>query len=415
MTETPPTSTPIIIAALAGAFLFSLLYATVTPRNVIVSHKKEDSIRSCLSPPGAPIGLLLEERAKANARLVKAFGLSNTFVEEDEGVHAGFVGKAKELLKEATRRGWGDFRDLARQAVRHELSEVLSGGTARVEFDALVQGVCLRVVLVGLLGVEASVESFAKEDVVKAASHINLLWALSKKPGQTPPHLLPELRVVLRRLVPDTEKYPNPVDFVIPAWETLWRVVAGAVAHAHEDDGMMEALEGLYERPGRQSFDSTSQGGVAVRNIINETMRVYPPSKHIGRARRRQCAMHLPSFVTKIIDLVSPAFVRRNESADVLAVQRASGVWGDDAHQFDASRYHRPSTQPMTRKQQEIALRYLFGAAPLRCVGASWAPIAAGVITSAIVCTVREEGLMIAKGKGIGGRDGWNGWFVESV
>ncbi|KAJ3494489.1 hypothetical protein NMY22_g20066 [Coprinellus aureogranulatus] len=56
-------STPIVVAAVAAAILSIVLCAMYTSqREVYIAHNTLDSIATCLSPEGAPIGQLLEER-----------------------------------------------------------------------------------------------------------------------------------------------------------------------------------------------------------------------------------------------------------------------------------------------------------------------------------------------------------------
>ncbi|KAG6822576.1 hypothetical protein H0H93_005296, partial [Arthromyces matolae] len=95
-------------------------------------------------------------------------------------------------------REWGIFLDLSIASVAAALqnAETLS-------FDVFVQDVTMRTVIVGLLGVDLSVEDLDADDIRIVASHITSLWSLSKKPGPISPTYLPELNYRLRRLIPD--------------------------------------------------------------------------------------------------------------------------------------------------------------------------------------------------------------------
>ncbi|RXW16122.1 hypothetical protein EST38_g9735 [Candolleomyces aberdarensis] len=398
------------LVIIAVTVLSLLLCAMDVLRNTSIAHSTLDSIRSCLSPPGATTGQLLTERSMANMRLVKAFNLSNTFVSNNTSTHSTFVTQAHALLKRSNRLGWLHFRDLSMQAVRVELSELNS--RTQIPYDVFIQCATLRVILIGLLGVDASVESFAREDVVKVTSHINRLWALSKKPESIPLHLLPQLNDALRRLIPDTQAYPNPVDFVIPAWETLWRVVAIAVAYSHQDEGMLDAFLSLYRTPSVKTFAGHG-ARLSPKNIVDETMRLHPPSKRIGRMKTRPFCQYLPSTILELLQRIIPNRITQKESADVAKIQQCADIWGSGAGQFDPSRFL-CSAEPT--KEQFDTLKYVFGGGPFRCIGASWAPVAVGVICSAVLTTIDgRDDLRIVQGAEIGGRDGWNEWYIERV
>ncbi|KAF6758610.1 hypothetical protein DFP72DRAFT_176992 [Ephemerocybe angulata] len=398
----------LLVAALS-VFLCSVLKSR---GDISIAHSNLDSIRACLSGEGSTIGQLLQERSRANTRLLKAFRLSNTFVSGDEEVHSTFVTHAKGLLKDANKVGWRRFRDLATRAIEHEFESLDHGAT---HFDVFIQSVCLRVILVGLLGVDASVESFAQDDIATVTSHINDLWSLSKQPQDIPSHLLPDLSASLRRLVPDADRYPNPVDFVIPSWETLWRVVAIAVAHSSHDKEMSEAMSRLYARPDIKTFNSEGSG-VSPKNIVDETMRMYPPSKHIGRMKFRPFARILPSFLVRFIDTFTSDVVRQNFSADVNGVQQSVAIWGEDANKFKPSRFTNTGSSSLSKEQRD-AHSYVFGGGPLRCIGASWAPVAAAVMCSAVLSLTGndQEEVRIVRGETIGSRSGWGDWFVEKI
>jgi hypothetical protein len=54
-----------------------------------------------------------------------------------------------------------------------------------------------------------------------------------------------------------------------------------------------------------------------------------------------------------------------------------------------------------------------FGFGRLGCVAKEWAPMAAGLIVAAVLGEVDEEVYEIITGPNMGGRVGWDGWFVR--
>ncbi|CAA7257379.1 unnamed protein product [Cyclocybe aegerita] len=215
----------------------------------------------------------LKERAEANQRLVRALHISNTFVSADISVHKTFVGHARLLLKGTQRRGWAHFQRIVAEAVEwqlsspqlpHDQSHHISLSTNQrkdkcFKFDSSIQNITLVIVLIGILQVDKPIQSLSHQDVTLVAERITTLWRLSKKPGPIPPVLLTELTAHLRSLVPmngvdDELHFMEPLDFVIPTWETLWRVVATTVAYAYGDVAMRREFEAFNADPSEERF-----------------------------------------------------------------------------------------------------------------------------------------------------------------
>jgi len=65
--------------------------------------------------------------------------------------------------------------------------------------------------------------------------------------------------------------------------------------------------------------------------------------------------------------------------------------------------------------EQAEAMNFVFRHAPLRCVAASWAPMAAAVIFGAIMTQLERESYILELGRCIGGRDWSNAWQVSRI
>ena len=348
---------------------------------------------------------MLIERARANNHLRLGMGLSNTFVSPDRTVHKKFTMQARELIKTPQAR-WTDFRELTTQAIHAELANSESQGRL---FDRFVQSVTLRVVLVGIMGVHTAVDSLDGESIVVVAEGITKLWSLSKNPGPASRKLLVELKYHLRRLVPDEDTFPNPLDFVVPAWETLWRVVATAIAYTHDNPRLRGLFLEMYVSPKEEVFRAEGRDGVSVKGVVDETMRLHPPSRHISRMRPRLGWSWMPGVFLNAMEKLWPGTQFQRAFADVEDVQRSS-VWGDDAHVFDPTRH---STGRLWEGQAEV-MSFAFGYGPLRCVAASWAPMAVAVISASIFDFLEGGEYTLVPGPNIGAREGWRGWWIES-
>ncbi|KAF8875703.1 hypothetical protein BD779DRAFT_1613394 [Infundibulicybe gibba] len=344
-------------------------------------HRTPAAAKRLLHPSRSSTHDLLVARAIPNERLIRAFRLTNTFVSDDLELHRSFLGRARSLLQTAKARGWAHFQSITTSAVDHALPD------RQVQFDVFIQDITLRTVLVGLLQVDSDVNDFAPEDVVVVTRLINDLWARSKSPSPIPPQSLELLNKHLRQLIPNEEQYPNPLDFVIPVWETFWRVVAIAVYHALQDPQARLIFSQLNDNPTEAQFQAIFTSPSA-QNFISEIMRLYPPSKRISRAE----------------------YVRGpvlSEAADMETILRSPEIWGPDAHIFNPARFRGRGEDGMDA----------FGYGNLRCPAAKWAPVAAGVVTAAIV--QRLDGarykLCVENAAGVGGRDGWSGKYVKRV
>lgn len=389
--------------AFVSSFFFLLLFIM---RRLISLHlqrlfiRRTTAINEVLSPPKASTHELLMSRALANERLIKAFALSNTFVSSDVGVHTVFVERAKSLIRAATNGGWDDFQNIAMEAVEAALPHA-----GMRDFDGFVQDVTMRVALVAILKVDTSVKDLDPEDIRVVSTLINQLWSLSKKPDPIPTHDLHRLNYHLRHLIPDDDSYPNPLDFVIPIWETMWRVVATSVAYARNSS---HALTQLHRSPNKDQFRCFDTHPSA-EWFVTEVMRLHPPSKHITRAFR----IHVfPAFLPLSFDkLATKLFgpLLRRESADIGKTLRSESTWGVNACEFDPLRFH---PNRVTRDQEEIKL-LPFGFGRYRCVAAGWAPMAAGIISAAILHRIQSgPEFQLVAGESIGGREGWDGWSI---
>jgi len=139
--------------------------------------------------------------------------------------------------------------------------------------------VTLRAIIGGLLDPTADISLLDSNDICVVAELITDIWLLSKKPDPIPAHLLQTLQDRLRRLVPDHDLYPNPLDFVIPTWETFWRVVAVILAHVENDAEASRAFLDFFENPSSEQFRAATFDGAApsVRHYVIEALRCIPP------------------------------------------------------------------------------------------------------------------------------------------
>ncbi|KIY53215.1 hypothetical protein FISHEDRAFT_69074 [Fistulina hepatica ATCC 64428] len=197
-----------------------------------------------LSPPPSP------HLGCSDARLSNPDGCAR-YVEVDAGEgnvdrscpreHPPFVKAMRELIKAPT--NWTSFRDIATLAVRYILHR-----TESEPFDFFVWQVTLQTICSSLLqspptpGIDYWVH-------LRAAVHgITQLWFASRaaRPTQLCITTSNTLHHDLRAFLPDIARFPNPIDCMIPTYETTWRVVATLIAHMYHDPGYCNTLRNLY-------------------------------------------------------------------------------------------------------------------------------------------------------------------------
>lgn len=401
----------------ALAILFLIIWTNSHRKAQRICHRQTTpplystirDIKNLLSPINVPIAELLQARSIPNVRLRRAFQIHNTFVSDSPFIHTHFLQHARRLITVVTNRGWPDFYNLAVQAVSASLPDTV------IPFDTFIQIATLRVIVIGLLGVNADAADLKFDDLVFVAQNITELWRLSKIPEPVPDNILHDLNLRLRRLIPDHEEFPNPLEFIIPSWETLWRVVAVAVAHAHNDQRLLEAFRKLRENPTFEQFKEfdEKEDYPSVEFIVEETMRISPPTRHITRAVscRPQFLGFLPSPLTFLLE---PFFVSTEyRVADIEGIQ-TSHVWNPRPSNFHPMRH-----APSRRGPDQEATLLGFGYGPLACIASKWAPVAAGLVAAAVLERADsnqnpgaaywiEMGERIAKG-----RAEWHGWSVK--
>ncbi|KAI0203688.1 hypothetical protein F4808DRAFT_28967 [Astrocystis sublimbata] len=268
----------------------------------------------------------LKLRAKPNARLVVAFGLDNSFTTIDKHVHQLFLKKAHDAVRltDSADR-WielaADATTILGLSVAH-----FEGEFPYLPLASMIRIVSLSIVLRVLFGVEPSAIDLVA--ATKATDAINCLWVQSKDTNTIPS--LYEQRVLenaLKQLLPDVaqdEDGTSPLNLIMPAYETLWRVVlltfVSVTSHTMDDDTATELREAIASVPSCFYEDMDAERRALA--IAKEGLRLYPPTKRIYRAKSIHDEEEAVAF------------------ADVEACHRDSHIWGTDSLQYRPSRFH---------------------------------------------------------------------------
>ena len=364
------------------------------------TYKRATEIRRFLNAPHSPLEDLLRARAIPNQRLVNAFQITSTFVSGDAKVHKTFTTSAKALIAPGHKSHTWRALAISGEATAHRF---LPADHSAVDFSTLIQCVTFSVVLSTLF--HTDLDKLRYEDVVHVTNIINQRWKDSKiKDADAMRRDQGSLRSLLAHIedwIVDQDRYPNPLNFILPAYETLWRVVAVVVAYVYRcrDNTLHDAVVAFGGDPTEERFVAFGGDGwqPSMQAIILEVLRLHPPTRHIVRASGTQLAGG--SWWWRM--LAVPAV----EVADVETVH-LSDDYGENTSTFDPMRFH-----PL-RMHARPEL-FSFGHGRLKCVAAAWAPMAAAVIAATIVTQIEEVGCTVTVGPKIGGRSGWEGWVVR--
>ena len=374
--------------------LLSTLLGSIRQRTKRIMVSKLPDIFALLDPPGSPIPDLLVARARPNSRLVDAFGLQNTFVSGDSVVRKRFLTLANEILRKHA-QNFAAFPDRVHDVVAGSALRLRSlSRHSSIPFATFIRVVTLRVVVGSLLG--GNIPEDSDKETIFVVETINKLWTLSKKSRAAPATLLESLNTYLHEWMP--ERYERPLDFVIPAYETMWRVVAVTVARAINDRDACAAFSAYLKSPTQDQFMRFEDARPSVEAFICEVLRLHPPSR--GLARAAPSRFQFSSLWAPTTTLV----------ADIEALHKDTSIWGSGAGVFDPMRFHESR---LSYDQKKAFIPFSYG--PLRCIASKEAPRLAAIVAAVVleIISASDAQYLLVCGEKIGRREGWDGWTIQ--
>jgi Cytochrome P450 len=339
---------------------------------------------------------LLETRAGPNLRLAESFGVDNAFTTIDEVYHQDLKMKIAKTLKTSDQE-WGRLWSLSKEIAHdHVARQEWKEDVLLVPF---VQSVVFKVVISKLFPDNSKLDEDAA--IANITTLINKIWmdskclpdkepmtgALSIK-GQrfldTVARNLAALNKHLACVLPsDGWKDPRqtPLNIILPAYETLWRVVFHCIIEVlFRQVGQNNLWKDCTTKLGqtldneeRFSLHGDTGGELSILDIVNETLRLYPPTKRIYRWEQQR---NHHGALNEYPDLCA---------ADVEAVHRDNKIWGDDALQFDPRRWSRSGVNGR-KKMMDNFLPFGYGSLSCPAKG-EFAPKMIGLL---VVVLVRE-------------------------
>ncbi|KAI1652774.1 hypothetical protein F4813DRAFT_400568 [Daldinia decipiens] len=325
-------------------------------------------------------------RAIPNGRLLDAFGIDNPFTTTSVITYRRFIQKVGPGLHGTKPKKWLKFFNAASTTLNLILLQHRSVRYS-LPLAALVRQLVFVSILHAFFGVDPN--NVNLHDVDIATELINLLWVQSKTTPQSYPlggRVV--LEVALRQILPD--KFPcsakdHPLNIIIPAYETMWRVVLLTFISAgfrNVDQETADQFRKVIER-GPECFKGSKSKDIRTMavNFAKEGLRLYPPTKRVYRA--------------VLTGPRSPPFITYDEKiADIEKCHRDPNIW-TNPEQFRPSRF---LPEEFTDNMKEAYLP--FSLAPHRC------PAADTFAPHAIIILV----VVLARGLGTL-ESGSNVWF----
>lgn len=374
---------------------------------------------------------LLESRAKPNQRLRTVFAVVNAFTSSDTRLVDGFVREARRRIKLGNKE-WSELSLMLGNTARRWIfvgfkTDGLGSGSrdlalsnkpripcsVKLNITSLVQALTLKAILATVLKAEAK-DCPNDQDILDLGQQINKAWIQSKKgtrAGSDSTGMLnfehnEPLKASLKAVFLQAGHEPNPLNFLLPSFETMWRVVLRILLELKFQSGCenpqwakaimtfcQDGTKTEFERrlvradlTTTSVMESDSQPNQSetpsARDIVMEALRLYPPTRRIYRAywwddppvsdkSGTVCGADVPSRMPP-----------KTVAADIEACHLRTDIWGSNAANFDPARWI-----TITRGQIHAFMPFGYGVCecPAKAVFGPWMiAILVGALLSAL-------------------------------
>ncbi|KAF4759885.1 hypothetical protein N7455_001011 [Penicillium solitum] len=378
-------------------------------RQIIAGALKHEDQPNILSPNQA--------KAMANRHLPIAFGIDNAFTRTDN-VHASmFVEKVKPLINLLAKQ-WHGVSEFARITTSHWVEHGFpgqdhSGGSSchegkqklgrnkisvdrnRINVASLAQILSLKVVIWLFFKKKPRTQT-CDENLLRLAQSINRVWISSKlKSAENDTPRFEDDVLLQTSLINIFGKHDlpedNPLNLILPSFETMWRVVLRAFleirfATGKEVPAWRDTMIAFSKNPTKLQFDADpaspssneprigdtkcGQSSPSAKQIVLESLRLYVPTRHIHRAYQWDQGMGTSHEI---------------KSADIEGCHLRSDVWGSDAGRFNPNRW-----SSLTPVQGDAFMP--FGCPPFECPAKpTFGPRMIGVLVGALLTAFEDK------------------------
>lgn len=331
---------------------------------------------------------LLKSRAEPNQRLRSVFNIDNAFTSSDTLFVERFVREARQRIKLRPdewlnlslmlldiSRKWISIGFNTESRKSWPMDSVPSNQPGslcsdKLDITSLVQVLTLKATLATVLKREAK-DCPNDFEMLHLAQQINKGWIQSKKDtwacddstGNNFEHNDP-LKTSLKALFPQVDHERNPLNFLLPSFETMWRVVLRTLLELKFQSGRdhaawAKAIKTFCREATKAEFERrpTLRGGLTTTAVINgdiqlkrpvtpsakdivmEALRLYPPTRRIYRGHGWDDAP-VSYGPGQFCDVDAPSRTSsKTIAADIEACHLRTDIWGPDAAKFDPGRW----------------------------------------------------------------------------
>jgi hypothetical protein len=353
-------------------------YSLILPKS-----KTPRVLRGVLQSRHALRSSTLASRAAPNQRLLEIFKIDNAFTTSDPVYHSRFTKEIGGKLNTPD-EGWRTLATSTFDNLRHTilLKQEKQGDKKYVRLNPLVQSLVFRFVLLKFF---PDIPSPSEDDVEIITTCINSLWLATKFHGSQADANLFETQMQLERSLRKVfEKSPtdringrvSPLNIIIPAYESAWRVALRCFLEARFRSQGNEVDESIplvdYQRvfarfmrdPNPSVLESPFQNTqISIKHVVNEALRLYAPTRRIHRQTEYG--------VVKI---------------DLEWLHRDPASWGLDAEEFRPLRWQGVLLRGVNGKMEFLP----FGLGALSCPAKEFAPMMIGILVGALMGGVGE-------------------------
>jgi len=322
----------------------------------------------------------LASRANPNQRLVRAFGIDSAFTTVDDKWRKEFRNDATKIMTGLELVDWKRIAEFAKTLVHErEIGLAYGGSEDRFELDNFVRTLSLKITLHVFFKLSPEqLNDFGVEHAIEqTTSCINTLWIESKTSIEVSKEKKQKLWEALDSIT-DMGSKPrkNPLNFILPAYETLWRVVLSCFIEVTFRKGAQQMwrdeLGHFLDDPTGASFENASSDSpptsVAVKFIVNEALRLYPSTKSVYRELKTE-GNETPELVV----------------ADIEQCQRLPEIWGLEPERFMPARW-----EAFTQETQRSLMT--FGAGGFVCPAKpKYGPFMIAILVAALATNISPE------------------------
>lgn len=271
-----------------------------------------------------------EARALENETIKRVFGTRNAFTTTDKDEAKRFVQGVARLMK-LTDTGWDRLRCVLYRTGWDTVNMLLATSQGRVNLASVTQVLALQSSLCVFFHMTGEVDD---ERLLDLAAIIHKTWVDMKSKelnGKEPVKDIKDnhdFQTALSAVFPGRDildPRSNPLNLILPSFETVWRVALRLFMELHRRDNQEEisTLISFAQKPADAQFKTESyENKISAKFLVKEALRLYPPSRRIRRAYWFSNT-HSPVTCT----------------ADVEACQTDTKTWGEDAMQFKPERW----------------------------------------------------------------------------